>query len=197
MDPRGRHTGAAHHERGHRSGAVRKPAPGVPDDAHAELVVLARDHGLLTIVDADETSLWQAVAAHPDVVKPSLTELYHGSLAPIALATKAVADLSSASCVLHLDHAEREDLVAEAVALGFRSVMFDGSKLDDDSNRRAARSVVERCHEAGVGVAAQLGGIGGKDGVHARGAGPILIMPCGSSLTPGSTPSRWPSVPTP
>ncbi len=159
--------------------------------------MLARDHGLLTIVDADETSLWQAVAAHPDVVKPSLTELYHGSLAPIALATRAVADLSSASCVLHLDHAEREDLVAEAVALGFRSVMFDGSKLDDDSNRRAARSVVERCHEAGVGVAAQLGGIGGKDGVHARGAGPILIMPCGSSLTPGSTPSRWPSVPTP
>jgi fructose-bisphosphate aldolase class II len=111
------------------------------------------------------------------------------------LATKAIADSSSASCVLHLDHAEREDLVAEAVALGFRSVMFDGSKLDDDSNRRATRSVVERCHEAGVGVEAELGEIGGKDGVHARGAGPILIMPCGSSLTPGSTPSRWPSVP--
>jgi len=48
---------------------------GVPDDAHAELVVLARDHGALTIVDAEGTSLWQAVAAHPDVVKPNLTEL--------------------------------------------------------------------------------------------------------------------------
>jgi len=48
---------------------------GVPDDAYAELVVLARDHGVLTIVDAEGASLWRAVDAHPYVVRPNLTRL--------------------------------------------------------------------------------------------------------------------------
>ena len=95
---------------------------------------------------------------------------FHGALAPIALATKAIAESSSASCVLHLDHAENEALVDEAVALGFTSVMYDGSRLDDASNRRTTRAVVERCHDSGVGVEAELGEVGGKDGVHAPSA---------------------------
>ena len=95
---------------------------------------------------------------------------YHGALAPIALATKAVAERSSALCVLHLDHAEDEELVYEAVSLGFTSVMYDGSRLDDATNRRVTRAVVERCHAAGVSVEAELGEVGGKDGVHAPSA---------------------------
>ena len=95
---------------------------------------------------------------------------YHGTLAPIALATKAVAERSSALCVLHLDHAEDEELVDEAVSLGFTSVMYDGSRLDDATNRRVTRAVVERCHAAGVSVEAELGEVGGKDGVHAPSA---------------------------
>ena len=71
--------------------------------------------------------------------------------------------------MLHLDHAESEALVDEAVALGFTSVMFDGSKLDDATNRSTTRAVVQRCHDAGVSVEAELGEIGGKDGVHAPG----------------------------
>lgn len=92
---------------------------------------------------------------------------YHGALAPIALATRAIAEDTTARCVLHLDHAEDESLVDEAVRLGFTSVMYDGSRLDDATNRRITRSVVERCHEAGVSVEAELGEVGGKDGVHA------------------------------
>ena len=95
---------------------------------------------------------------------------YHGSLAPIGLATLAVARQSSAKVAVHLDHAESADLVAEAVALGFTSVMFDASKLDYADNVRATAEVVRRCHEAGVHVEAELGEVGGKDGVHAPGA---------------------------
>jgi fructose-bisphosphate aldolase class II len=47
--------------------------------------------------------------------------------------------------------------------------MFDGSKLDDATNRTTTRAVVQRCHDAGVSVEAELGEIGGKDGVHAPG----------------------------
>jgi fructose-bisphosphate aldolase class II len=95
---------------------------------------------------------------------------YHGALAPIALATKAIAASSSSLCVLHLDHAEDQQLVDEAIVLGFTSVMYDGSRLDDATNRRATRAVVERCHAAGVSVEAELGEVGGKDGVHAPSA---------------------------
>jgi len=94
---------------------------------------------------------------------------YHGSLAPIAAATLAIADACSQPVVVHLDHAEDIALVEQAVRLGLTSVMFDGSRLPDDANRAATRRVVALCRTAGVGVEAELGEVGGKDGVHAPG----------------------------
>ena len=94
---------------------------------------------------------------------------YHGSLAPIALATLAIADACAQPVVVHLDHAEDTALVEEAVRLGLTSVMYDGSRLPDDANRAETARVVALCHAAGVGVEAELGEVGGKDGVHAPG----------------------------
>lgn len=95
---------------------------------------------------------------------------YHGSLAPLAAATLAIADACAQPVVVHLDHAEDVDLVEEAVRLGLTSVMFDASTLPDDANRAATRRVVDLCRSAGVSVEAELGEVGGKDGVHAPGA---------------------------
>jgi fructose-bisphosphate aldolase class II/tagatose 1,6-diphosphate aldolase GatY/KbaY len=78
----------------------------------------------------------------------------------------SLARAATVPVVVHLDHAEDVDLIAEAVALGFTSVMYDGSKLPDDENRRITAEVVERCHAAGVDVEAELGEVGGKNGVH-------------------------------
>jgi fructose-bisphosphate aldolase class II len=94
---------------------------------------------------------------------------YHGSLAPIALATLAIADACSQPVVVHLDHAEDTALVEEAVRLGLTSVMYDGSRLPDDANRAETARIVALCHAAGIGVEAELGEVGGKDGVHAPG----------------------------
>ncbi|MGH3241213.1 MAG: class II fructose-bisphosphate aldolase, partial [Spirillospora sp.] len=60
-----------------------------------------------------------------------------------------------------------EDLVREAVALGFGSVMFDASLLGHDANVASTAKVTARCHAEGVWVEAELGEVGGKDGVHA------------------------------
>jgi fructose-bisphosphate aldolase class II len=95
---------------------------------------------------------------------------YHRGLRPIAAATLAIADDCSQPVVVHLDHAEDAALVAEAVRLGLTSVMYDGSRLPDDANRATTRRVVDQCHASGVSVEAELGEIGGKDGVHAPGA---------------------------
>lgn len=94
---------------------------------------------------------------------------YHGALAPITLATLAVADAAAVPAVVHLDHADDADLVREAVALGVRSVMFDASALDYGANVAATQDVVAYCHDRDVAVEAELGEVGGKDGVHAPG----------------------------
>ena len=121
---------------------------------HAEaLVGAAEDAGLPVVLQVSEN-----------------TVRWHGSLAPLAAATRALAEQSPARVVLHLDHATSRELVTAALGLGFTSVMFDGSTLPDDRNRAETREVVRECHGAGVAVEAELGEIGGKDGVHAPGA---------------------------
>lgn len=97
------------------------------------------------------------------------TAKYHGGLAPLSLAARRIAEQASTPVALHLDHAEEEDLVYEAVDLGFTSVMFDASKSDDAENRDRTAAVAERAQRAGVWVEAELGEVGGKDGAHAPG----------------------------
>ncbi|MCM3778493.1 class II fructose-bisphosphate aldolase [Microbacterium hydrocarbonoxydans] len=94
---------------------------------------------------------------------------YHGGLEPISLATLALARRAAVPVAVHLDHAERRELVDEAVDLGFGSVMFDGGALPYDENVALTAAVVERAHRAGVFVEGELGEVGGKDGAHAPG----------------------------
>jgi fructose-bisphosphate aldolase class II len=78
--------------------------------------------------------------------------------------------------VMHQDHASTPALCRSAIALGFTSVMMDGSLGEDgktpsdfDYNVRVTRQVVEMAHPRGVSVEAELGTIGGiEDG---QGAG--------------------------
>ena len=91
---------------------------------------------------------------------------YHGGLAPIGRATLEIARRSEVDVVVHLDHADDLDLVKEALDLGFPSIMYDGSKLPDTENRARTAEVVMAAHELGVSVEAELGEVGGKDGVH-------------------------------
>ena len=98
------------------------------------------------------------------------TVRYHGGLEPVALATLSIAGHAAVPVAVHLDHAGSPELVQEAVRLGFTSVMFDGSSLPYAANVAATAEVAARCHAHGVWVEAELGEVGGKDGVHAPGA---------------------------
>lgn len=110
------------------------------------------------------------LAAQPVILQISEnTARYHGSLAPIGLASLALARAAPVPVAVHLDHAETPELVHEAVALGFTSVMFDASRLPYDANVTATRSITDYCHRADVWVEAELGEVGGKDGAHAPG----------------------------
>ncbi|HEY2553512.1 MAG TPA: class II fructose-bisphosphate aldolase [Streptosporangiaceae bacterium] len=95
---------------------------------------------------------------------------YHGRLEPIVRAVLAVAASAAVPACVHLDHATDEELLRDAVRLGIRSVMFDASQLDYQQNVKATSGVARWCHERAVWVEAELGEVGGKDGVHAPGA---------------------------
>lgn len=108
------------------------------------------------------------VAAAPVVLQISQNCVgYHGALEPIALATLAIARNAQVPVAVHLDRAESVELVDEALALGFGSVMFDASALEYDENVRLTREVTQLCRGKGVWVEAE---VGGKDGGHTTGA---------------------------
>lgn len=139
----------------------------------AEAVAAGRAVAAFNVIQLEHAEAYAAAAERvglPVVMQISENCVrYHGSLAPIAAATLAIADACTQPVVVHLDHAEDVALVEEAVRLGLTSVMFDGSTLPDDENRAVTRRVVELCRTAGVSVEAELGEVGGKDGVHAPG----------------------------
>jgi fructose-bisphosphate aldolase class II len=94
---------------------------------------------------------------------------YHKALKPISVATIAIAESASVPVSVHLDHAESEDLVKEALDLGYDSVMFDGSKLTYADNVAASARMAALCKSYGATLEVEIGEVGGKDGVHAPG----------------------------
>jgi len=94
---------------------------------------------------------------------------YHKALKPLSVATIAIAESASVPVSVHLDHAESEDLVKEALDLGYDSVMFDGSKLTYADNVAASARMAALCKRYGATLEVEIGEVGGKDGVHAPG----------------------------
>jgi len=91
---------------------------------------------------------------------------YHGALEPIARACLAVAAAAAVPVAVHLDHASSADLVRAAAGLGLGSVMFDASARPYAENVQATAEMTRWCRDRGVWVEAELGEIGGKNGVH-------------------------------
>ena len=62
---------------------------------------------------------------------------------------------------VHLDHGDSLELVKQAIADGFTSVMIDGSHEPYEENVRITREVCDYAHGQGVPVEAELGMLGG------------------------------------
>ena len=82
---------------------------------------------------------------------------------PLAAAALAAAARASVPVGVHLDHSTDPDEIAACVALGYSSVMIDGSHLPFDDNVAVTRRVVEHAHAHGVWVEGELGGLTGDE----------------------------------
>ncbi|MGB3440682.1 MAG: class II fructose-bisphosphate aldolase [Actinophytocola sp.] len=126
--------------------------------------VIQLEHAEALVAGAEQAGAPVVLQISENAVK------YHGALEPLAQATLAIARSSATPVAVHLDHATDVALVRHAVQLGFGSVMYDASVMSYVDNVAATTEVVRHCHERGVYVEAELGEVGGKDGVHAPGA---------------------------
>jgi len=81
----------------------------------------------------------------------------------LAAAALAAAHHASVPVGVHLDHCTGPDEVSACIALGYSSVMIDGSHLPFDDNIALTRAVVEEAHAAGVWVEGELGGLAGDE----------------------------------
>jgi fructose-bisphosphate aldolase, class II len=121
---------------------------------HAEAIVTgAEDAGLPVILQISENAV----------------RFHHGRLAPIAAAARSIAEAAGVPVGLHLDHVESDELLDQAAANGFGSVMYDASKRGYDANVAATAAAVRLGHAQGLWVESELGAIGGKDGAHTPG----------------------------
>lgn len=142
-----------------------------------ELVADARARGrgacsfnVIQIEHAEAIATGAEAAGTPVIMQVSENCVrYHGGLAPIGSATLAVARSARVPVAVHLDHATGAELVGTAVELGFGSVMYDASAWPYEVNVAETARVASWCHERAVWVEAELGEVGGKDGVHAPG----------------------------
>ena len=82
---------------------------------------------------------------------------------PLAAAALAAAHAAKVPVGVHLDHCRDEAEVDACLALGYSSVMIDGSHLPFEENIALTRRVVERAHAAGAWVEAELGELSGDE----------------------------------
>ncbi len=121
---------------------------------------------VITVEHAEAIATGAEAAGLPAILQVSenAVRFHEGRLAPIAAAVAAIASASRARLALHLDHVENDDLLRQAHAHGFGSVMYDASKLPYGENVKATAEAVRWAHERDLWIEAELGRVGGKAG---------------------------------
>ncbi|WP_406677399.1 class II fructose-bisphosphate aldolase [Moorella sp. ACPs] len=84
------------------------------------------------------------------------------TIAPLML--KAARE-ATVPVVVHYDHGRQFENIIKIMHYGFTSVMFDGSTLPYEENVRRTQEVVRIARILGVSVEAELGHVGGAEGV--------------------------------
>lgn len=99
----------------------------------------------------------------PVILQTSLGTAKYIGLEPLIAAVKAIAEKSSISVALHMDHCKDIEALKEAIDLGYSSVMYDGSSLSLEENIKNTKEVAAYAHERNVSVEGEVGSIGGAE----------------------------------
>lgn len=64
---------------------------------------------------------------------------------------------------IHLDHGRNINIIKEVIAIGFQSIMVDGSFLPYEENVEFTKKMVSLAHKVGIPVEGEIGKIGGVE----------------------------------
>lgn len=93
----------------------------------------------------------------------------HTPLPILAKMFRHLAENASVPVVAHLDHGYSAEECRQAIAEGFTSVMFDGSKKLLRENIEETATIVEMAHHAGVSCEGEIGFVGYAGGAPSAG----------------------------
>ncbi|MGW1714495.1 class II fructose-bisphosphate aldolase [Streptomyces sp. NPDC002156] len=138
--------------------------------AVAAFNIITLEHVEAVIAGAEEAGSPVVLQASENAVK-----FRRGQVLPLARAAASAAERAAVPVALHLDHVQSDDLLRQAPAAGFSSVMYDAARLPYAENLAATRAAADWAHAQGLWIEAELGQVGGKDGrppldAHAPGA---------------------------
>jgi len=74
-----------------------------------------------------------------------------------------LAERANVPVVVHLDHGNDYETVAQAIKAGYSSVMYDGSQLPFEDNINTTKEIVKMAHAFGIPVEAEIGSVGYSD----------------------------------
>lgn len=100
----------------------------------------------------------------PVMLQTSPGELAYGSPEVFCRMVQAIAERSHVPVMMHLDHGDSVQRIAQCIRAGYSSIMFDGENLKIDENVTATNTVAAFAHGAGVCVEAAAGSFGGGEG---------------------------------
>ena len=96
----------------------------------------------------------------------------HTPLPIFAKMFRHLAENASIPVVAHLDHGYSAEECRQAIAEGFTSVMFDGSKKPLRENIDETSAIVDMAHKAGVSCEGEIGFVGYAGGAASAGTDP-------------------------
>ena len=94
--------------------------------------------------------------------EPVIVQLYMrlfdtGKARDLAPTLRGLAERATVPVALHLDHGATERQAVDALAWGYTSVMFDGSRLPFDENAARTKAVADAAHAAGATCEGEIG----------------------------------------
>jgi ketose-bisphosphate aldolase len=104
-------------------------------------------------------------AAAPVILQVSPGAIAYAGYEPLTRLVKDLAGAAAVPVVVHLDHCREPEVVERAIADGFDSIMFDGSRFAFDENVDVTCRLVAiaRAKDPGIAFEAELGVIGGRE----------------------------------
>ena len=96
----------------------------------------------------------------------------HTPLPVLGAMFRHLAEGASVPVVAHLDHGYQVEECRAAIAAGFTSVMYDGSKLSLEDNIATTKEIADLARSAGVSIEGEIGYVGYDAGAESRGTDP-------------------------